>query len=215
MLFLVEPRRDHDARREIKMERLKVVTLNIHKGLSHFNRRMVIHDLREGLQALNPAVAQAASTAREIDADQASFERFIVESAAVVSAVGSRSTDLEQGIADAKRPNDVADGLSHQRFRHRRNKRNRTGRGIGFVLSDDAVGLHPAIRAAEGDGAAKGHRIFRRWIRHQLGRAQTLGEISCIPQWQCRQPAPLIDVVHLLRGFVRVLCFLQLTLQGF
>lgn len=34
--------------------RLRVVTLNIHKGLSHFNRRMVIHDLREGLGALDP-----------------------------------------------------------------------------------------------------------------------------------------------------------------
>jgi len=33
---------------------LRVVTLNIHKGLSHFNRRMVIHDLREGLQMLDP-----------------------------------------------------------------------------------------------------------------------------------------------------------------
>jgi len=34
--------------------RLRVVTLNIHKGLSHFNRRMVIHDLREGLRGLAP-----------------------------------------------------------------------------------------------------------------------------------------------------------------
>lgn len=33
---------------------LRVVTLNIHKGLSHFNRRMVIHDLRDGLRALDP-----------------------------------------------------------------------------------------------------------------------------------------------------------------
>jgi endonuclease/exonuclease/phosphatase family metal-dependent hydrolase len=33
---------------------LRIVTLNIHKGLSHFNRRMVIHDLREGLRALAP-----------------------------------------------------------------------------------------------------------------------------------------------------------------
>lgn len=32
---------------------LKVATLNIHKGLSHFNRRMVIHELREGLRALD------------------------------------------------------------------------------------------------------------------------------------------------------------------
>ena len=32
---------------------LRVVTLNIHKGLSHFNRRMVIRDLREGLRTLD------------------------------------------------------------------------------------------------------------------------------------------------------------------
>jgi len=33
---------------------LRVATLNIHKGLSQFNRRMVIHELREGLRALEP-----------------------------------------------------------------------------------------------------------------------------------------------------------------
>jgi len=33
---------------------LRVVTLNIHKGLSQFNRRMVIHELREGLRLLQP-----------------------------------------------------------------------------------------------------------------------------------------------------------------
>ena len=33
---------------------LRVVTLNIHKGLSQFNRRMVIHELREGLNKLEP-----------------------------------------------------------------------------------------------------------------------------------------------------------------
>jgi len=32
---------------------LRVATLNIHKGLSHFNRRMVIHELRDGLRALD------------------------------------------------------------------------------------------------------------------------------------------------------------------
>jgi endonuclease/exonuclease/phosphatase family metal-dependent hydrolase len=36
------------------IRRLRVLTLNIHKGLSHFNRRVVIHDLREGLHALDP-----------------------------------------------------------------------------------------------------------------------------------------------------------------
>ena len=33
---------------------LRVITLNIHKGLSQFNRRVVIHELREGLNALEP-----------------------------------------------------------------------------------------------------------------------------------------------------------------
>lgn len=32
---------------------LKVATYNIHKGLSHFNRRMVLHELRERLRELN------------------------------------------------------------------------------------------------------------------------------------------------------------------
>ena len=32
-------------------ERLRVVTMNIHKGMSQFNRRLVIHELREGLRA--------------------------------------------------------------------------------------------------------------------------------------------------------------------
>ena len=37
-------------------EELRVATMNIHKGLSHFNRRMVIHELREGLRALDPDI---------------------------------------------------------------------------------------------------------------------------------------------------------------
>ena len=32
---------------------LRVATLNIHKGLSLFNRRMVIHELREGLKKID------------------------------------------------------------------------------------------------------------------------------------------------------------------
>lgn len=34
--------------------RLRIITLNVHKGLSQFNRRMVIHELREGLRSLSP-----------------------------------------------------------------------------------------------------------------------------------------------------------------
>jgi len=33
---------------------LRVATFNIHKGFSQFNRRMVIHELREGLRTLDP-----------------------------------------------------------------------------------------------------------------------------------------------------------------
>ena len=36
-----------------RLQRLRVATLNIHKGLSHFNRRMVIHELRDGFRALD------------------------------------------------------------------------------------------------------------------------------------------------------------------
>ena len=36
------------------MKTLRVVTLNIHKGLSQFNRRMVIHELRDGLRGMDP-----------------------------------------------------------------------------------------------------------------------------------------------------------------
>src|SRR4051812_17527095 len=35
---------------------LRVATYNIHKGLSFFNRRMVIHELRDHLRALNADV---------------------------------------------------------------------------------------------------------------------------------------------------------------
>jgi endonuclease/exonuclease/phosphatase family metal-dependent hydrolase len=36
---------------------LTVVTYNIHKGLSQFNRRLVVHDIREGLRGLGADVA--------------------------------------------------------------------------------------------------------------------------------------------------------------
>src|SRR3954470_18852561 len=50
----------------------------------------------DGLHALNPALAQSAATARAIIRDQPAFERFILESADVVSTVASRPEDLDQ-----------------------------------------------------------------------------------------------------------------------
>ena len=54
----------------------------------------------DGLRALNPALSQSAATAREIVRDQPAFERFILESANVVSTVASRRTDLDQAVGN-------------------------------------------------------------------------------------------------------------------
>ena len=53
------------------------------------------------LAALNPALAQTQRLTAQIAGDQAAFERFIVESAAVVSAIAPRTPSLEHGLASA------------------------------------------------------------------------------------------------------------------
>jgi phospholipid/cholesterol/gamma-HCH transport system substrate-binding protein len=54
----------------------------------------------EGLEALNPALSQSAATAREVIRDEPAFERFILESANVVSTVASRPGDLDQVVGN-------------------------------------------------------------------------------------------------------------------
>jgi phospholipid/cholesterol/gamma-HCH transport system substrate-binding protein len=54
----------------------------------------------EGLHDLNPALSQSAATARQIIRDQPAFERFILESANVVSTVASRPGDLDQVVGN-------------------------------------------------------------------------------------------------------------------
>jgi phospholipid/cholesterol/gamma-HCH transport system substrate-binding protein len=54
----------------------------------------------EGLEALNPALSQSAATARQIVRDEPAFERFILESANVVSTVASRPDDLDQVVGN-------------------------------------------------------------------------------------------------------------------
>ena len=41
------------AKEGARPKSLRVATLNIHKGLSLFNRRMVIHEFREGLKRID------------------------------------------------------------------------------------------------------------------------------------------------------------------
>ena len=40
----------------MKTRGLRIVTYNIHKGFSQFNRRMMVHELRERLRCLNPDI---------------------------------------------------------------------------------------------------------------------------------------------------------------
>jgi phospholipid/cholesterol/gamma-HCH transport system substrate-binding protein len=54
------------------------------------------------VHVLNPALSQVSRTEREILRDQRTFERFVVESAQVVSAVASRRPDLEQSVGRAR-----------------------------------------------------------------------------------------------------------------
>jgi len=64
------------------------------------------------LLKLNPALAQTGQTTAEIVRDSSALERFIVKSAAVVSAVGARDADLEEGIVHAAA---VADAVARER----------------------------------------------------------------------------------------------------
>jgi phospholipid/cholesterol/gamma-HCH transport system substrate-binding protein len=53
-------------------------------------------EIEAGVRALSPALSQTAATADEVVRDEDRFSRFLVESAAVVGAVSSRSPDLER-----------------------------------------------------------------------------------------------------------------------
>lgn len=68
-------------------------------------------DINAGLEYLNPALSQSAATARELARDQRALERFVVESADVVSAVASRPEDLDQLVSNAL---DATDDLAGQ-----------------------------------------------------------------------------------------------------
>jgi phospholipid/cholesterol/gamma-HCH transport system substrate-binding protein len=59
------------------------------------------HDLNSGLRALNPALSQAGLTEQEVLRDQATFERFLTQSADVVSAVATRDDRIPPLVANA------------------------------------------------------------------------------------------------------------------
>ena len=59
-------------------------------------------DLNAGLQALNPALSQTGITEDQILRDQAAFERFLTESADVVTAVATRDERIPPLVANAR-----------------------------------------------------------------------------------------------------------------
>ena len=58
-------------------------------------------DLNSGLDALNPALSQTGLTEQEILRDQATFEKFLTESADVVTAVSTRDDRIPPLVANA------------------------------------------------------------------------------------------------------------------
>ncbi|MEA2481685.1 MAG: phospholipid/cholesterol/gamma-HCH transport system substrate-binding protein, partial [Thermoleophilaceae bacterium] len=56
--------------------------------------------LNAAIGSLNPALSQTAAVERELLLDQPAFERFILESADVVTAVSTRSPELPRLVAD-------------------------------------------------------------------------------------------------------------------
>ncbi len=58
-------------------------------------------DLNEGIRALNPALSQAGLTEDQVLRDQEKFERFLTQSADVVSAVATRDDRIPALVANA------------------------------------------------------------------------------------------------------------------
>ena len=57
--------------------------------------------LNKGIVQIDPALSELQQTLREVSGDRAALDRFIVAGAGVVSAVSSRSSDLQQGLSSA------------------------------------------------------------------------------------------------------------------
>ena len=58
-------------------------------------------DANEALRLLNPALSRTIRITDEVLRDQRAFERFVVDSASVVSAIAPRTGDLQRGITSA------------------------------------------------------------------------------------------------------------------
>ena len=85
----------------------------------------------------------------------AKFDQALVGDIFGADALGDRD-DLELLSCCADH---IPNRLAHQKPRHRGYEGYRTGLGVRFVLSHDAIGLHASVVAPEGDRAAKGDSV--------------------------------------------------------
>jgi phospholipid/cholesterol/gamma-HCH transport system substrate-binding protein len=156
-------------------------------------------DLNAALLALNPALAQAAATERELLRDQAALERLILESADVVSTVASRPEDLERLVGNAL----GATGALARR---------------GEELESAIGRLPPALRQANTTlvNLRATLRDLRPAVREARPAARPLAEFLTRLQPVAREARPVVgrlrrtidrdgrsdDLVGVLRGFV-------------
>src|SRR6185295_8570062 len=91
--------------------------------------------------------------------------------------------DLEFLTADA---DDISNRLAGESPGHRGYEGNRSGFRIGFILSDDTVGLHASVVPAEGHAGSKGDDIKRNRLRDDLRRTDSGSKVAQTPQRICR-----------------------------
>jgi phospholipid/cholesterol/gamma-HCH transport system substrate-binding protein len=103
------------------------------------------------LAALNPALSQARQTTGELIADQATFERALVESAGVVSSVAARAGDLQAGVANGAQVADAvaAESQSLDSALRRAPEALRTSNTTLAELRSALTDLRPALRDAQ------------------------------------------------------------------
>ena len=58
------------------LNKLHIATYNIHKGFSHFNRRVMVHQLRDSLRALNADIIFLQEVVGEHKGHGARFENW-------------------------------------------------------------------------------------------------------------------------------------------
>jgi phospholipid/cholesterol/gamma-HCH transport system substrate-binding protein len=153
----------------------------------------------DGLRALNPALSQSAATARQIIRDQPAFERFILESANVVSTVASRPADLDQVVGNVSGALDALSSRSRELDRtlvklpDTLRAANTTLVNVRATLAD----LRPALRDAR--PAAP---LLSALLERLSPIARQAIPVVARTQRAVNRPGSDVDLLGVVRGFV-------------